>query len=155
MKTIAIDFDGVIHKYSKGWQDGSIYDGPTVNCFHCINTLLKQGYSVFIFSTRSARQIKKWLKNYSNQLMYYTPDDYQDRFWPMTEWDKKWIEDEQNPNKLQYKIQIIPFWKKFWNEKNIIGITKRKLPAHVYIDDRAVVFDNNWVQIVTDIFREI
>lgn len=33
----------------------------------------------------------------------------------------------------------------FWNKKGVIGITNRKLPACVYVDDRAVRFDN-WIR---------
>ena len=36
-KTIVFDFDGVIHKYSKGWQDGSIYDEPVEGIKDLIN----------------------------------------------------------------------------------------------------------------------
>lgn len=57
MQTIAIDFDGVIHKYSKGWQDGTLYDEHVDGVFEAIDLLMTK-YTVFIFSTRSPRQIK-------------------------------------------------------------------------------------------------
>lgn len=38
--TIAFDFDGVIHKYRKGWQDGSVYDSLNFNILCMIKELL-------------------------------------------------------------------------------------------------------------------
>ncbi len=36
---IAVDFDGVIHRYSKGWHDGTIYDPPMDGCYDAMNQL--------------------------------------------------------------------------------------------------------------------
>lgn len=51
-RTIAIDFDGVIHLYSKGWQDGSIYDPPVEGAIDAIKTLMDKGYKVVVFTAR-------------------------------------------------------------------------------------------------------
>lgn len=59
-QTIAFDFDGVIHKYSKGWQDGSIYDEPNLQVIEVMKKLLQDNYSVIIISTREPEQIKRW-----------------------------------------------------------------------------------------------
>lgn len=50
---IAIDFDGVIHKYSNGWQFGKLYDGPIEGAIHSIRKILEMGYNIIIFSTRA------------------------------------------------------------------------------------------------------
>lgn len=68
-KTIAFDFDGVIHRYSKGWEDGSIYDRPVDGIINAINKLKEEGYEIIIYSTRakylkSRKEMKKWLDNY-------------------------------------------------------------------------------------------
>lgn len=128
MKTIAIDFDGVIHAYSKGWHDGSIYDEPVTGIFDFIQKLFDNGYSVYIFSTRKPAQIKKWLQfhimmsEYEVDGMGCDPSYYK-------------------YTKYGYTCEKIPFWKKFWNKSYVIGISRRKLPATVYIDDRSIKFD--------------
>ena len=68
-KRIVFDFDGVIHKYSKGWQDGSIYDEPVEGIREVID-YLRQKYEVVIVSTRSKElnsreEMLKWLNKYN------------------------------------------------------------------------------------------
>lgn len=126
MKTIAIDFDGVIHSYEHGWGDGSIYGQPLPGAFEAIKQYMDNGYSVFIFSTRPARQIVKWIEGH---ISYYDPL-------------YGYITNGERVYRYGFTVKKIPFWKKFWNEKNVLGVTNRKLPAMVYIDDRAYKFEN-------------
>lgn len=137
-RTIAIDFDGVIHAYSKGYQNGDIYDKPIEGAFEAIRTLMDDGYSVYIHSTRSPRKIKDWMlfhtfaTEYEVEGMGNDPSYYK---YP----------------KFGFTLKIIPFWKKFWNEENVLGISRRKLPAMVYVDDRALKFEGDWVKTLQEI----
>lgn len=58
--TIAVDFDGVIHRYSKGWQDGAIYDPPMPGAIEGLRALMSR-FAVFVFTTRRAAQVADWL----------------------------------------------------------------------------------------------
>jgi hypothetical protein len=58
--TIAVDFDGVIHLYSNGWQDGSIYDEPVDGAFGALRLLMEK-YAVCVFTTRQPGPVSKWL----------------------------------------------------------------------------------------------
>lgn len=64
MKTIAIDFDGVIHKYSKGWHDGTCYDVPMEGAKETLEALLEK-YNVFILTTRNVNQVLEWMIEYT------------------------------------------------------------------------------------------
>jgi hypothetical protein len=59
--TIAIDFDGVIHKYSEGWKDGSIYDEPVEDAFGTIYYLIDSGIAVYVHTSRKPWPIANWL----------------------------------------------------------------------------------------------
>ncbi|MCZ2100092.1 MAG: hypothetical protein LC107_00975 [Chitinophagales bacterium] len=114
--TIAIDFDGVIHQYSRGYADGSIYDVPVKGAARFIyDCMFEKGWAVFILSTREPQQIKTWLE----QVLF-------------------------QGKALPFKITILSPETKFWNSKKNLGITNRKIAAHVYIDDRGMRFDGNF-----------
>ena len=88
--TIAIDFDGVIHKNSKGFHDGTIYDEPVEDVRKGLECLSKN-YKLIIYSCKANPNRPKingktgvelmweWLdkhnlKNYIDDISYEKPN---------------------------------------------------------------------------------
>ena len=75
MKNICVDFDGVIHKNSKGYYDGTIYDEPIEGSRKALEKLSKK-YDVVICSAKAKSDrglingktgiqlVWEWLKKY-------------------------------------------------------------------------------------------
>jgi hypothetical protein len=49
---LAIDFDGVIHKSSKGFYDGTVYDEPVEGALNAVKELSKK-YTLVIFTAKA------------------------------------------------------------------------------------------------------
>ena len=109
---VAFDFDGVLHKYSEGWKDGSIYDEPNMEVLDLILLLQIQKIPCVIISTRDPQQIKEW-------------------------WDEQGF---------TIRAEVLDFDTKFFNDCSYVGITNRKIPAQVYVDDRAYKYTNQTPQ---------
>ena len=58
-RRVLIDFDGPIHRYSKGVQDGSIYDIPSEGVKEFVDWLKNQGFEIVIFTSRASQQSGK------------------------------------------------------------------------------------------------
>lgn len=52
---IAVDFDGVIHRNSKGFHDGTIYDTPIDGSLDAIKELHDTGYTIVIFTAKAKK----------------------------------------------------------------------------------------------------
>lgn len=73
---VMVDFDGTIHKYSKGWFDGTIYDIPTEGAEEFMIELKEHNYEIMIFTTRietddeykkeeQTKNIEEWMNKYN------------------------------------------------------------------------------------------
>ncbi len=86
---LAIDFDGVIHTFDKGWYDGTCYGEPIEGSLEAIKNLSKK-YNIIIFSSKALpdrplvdgktgkQLISEWLKKhdiiqYIDDITYYKP----------------------------------------------------------------------------------
>lgn len=64
VKTLAIDFDGVIYRYSKGFKE-NIYDPPVEGACEALRAILRRGYHVIIYTAYpKSEEIKPWLEKY-------------------------------------------------------------------------------------------
>lgn len=63
-KVICVDFDGVIHRYSKGWQDGAIYDPPMKGAKEELKRLVSKDYKVIIVTTRLNPEVNDLIRFY-------------------------------------------------------------------------------------------
>lgn len=67
--TIAIDFDGPIHAYSRGWQNGEIYDDPSPGTKDALIRLGKR-YDLVVFTARhDIMAVEDWLT--ANGLLHF------------------------------------------------------------------------------------
>lgn len=126
IQTVAVDFDGVIHRYSKGWHDGTIYDEPVPGAFEGLLGLM-QRYAVFIFTSRDPHSVAGWIVEHQTGL----------------------------PVAIDLPEDILrgPL-PQFWTTKGSLLVTNRKLPAIAYVDDRAIPFIS-WNEVESQIeFRQ-
>ena len=117
---LCLDLDGVIHAYSKGWQDGSIYDGVTPGFFDWLHTAVEQ-FQVVIYSSRSKTPegiaaMKEWLGN------QYA----------------KWLEWQISIHQI-HDVRSVDM-----DLLRHLDFAHEKPPAFLTIDDRALTFTGNW-----------
>jgi hypothetical protein len=74
-RSIAVDFDHVIHSYHDGWHDGRIYGTPMPGAFDAIRALQAQGYAVFIHTSREdVATVAEWILEHSGIATHFVSD---------------------------------------------------------------------------------
>lgn len=62
---IGVDFDGVVHNSTKGWNGGKVYGTMMPDAFEMIADLEKKGYEIVIITARDKLEpVKEWMSKH-------------------------------------------------------------------------------------------
>lgn len=67
--TVAFDFDGVLHPYSKGWHDGTCYDPPAPEALDVVRQLMIIR-PVAVMTARPIEPIGDWFDTHAPDIPY-------------------------------------------------------------------------------------
>jgi hypothetical protein len=130
---LAIDFDGVIHDYKKGWQGGELYGHATCGWFEWYLHVSKR-FDIVIHTSRAVDdlgclEVVDWLNREYAAWREHGSKGYPDN---ASEQLHDWLlaRREELPRPLPERI--------IWQ------VQATKPPAYLSIDDRAVRFDGDW-----------
>lgn len=112
---ICVDFDGVIHSYERGWQDGEIYGNATPGFFAWAIEAVKT-FDLCVYSSRS-----KTLEGKS----------------AMQQAIGKWSIDAIHNGEVSADF----VWPELYDHLTFSDV---KPPAFLTIDDRAICFTGDW-----------
>lgn len=142
LRSIAIDFDGVIHDYPKGWHDGSIYGSMMPGAAEALDELMKK-YCVFIFTAREPEQVMPWLEMHGFNVTI----DERCGICLGTGRGTLFNEGDIPCEPCKGSGQLM-----FWNLQGQLLVTNRKLAAVAYLDDRGIRF-TDWETALADLDR--
>lgn len=73
-RAICIDFDGVLHSYTSGWQGHELIgDGPVDGAREACQRLHEAGFKLYVLSSRSMLEpVQDWLARYNFPPMILT-----------------------------------------------------------------------------------
>lgn len=142
IRTIVLDFDGVLHRYDSGWFGPRVVvDEPVDDAIDFLLDLLADGWDVVVYSTRSSqwggrRTMKRWLRYWAERhFMEALKDPEGDAF---DRWERagfippmEWAEQEDCKEAGKWITDQIRF-------------PRSKPPALVTLDDRAICFQGRF-----------
>jgi len=119
---ICIDFDGVIHSYENGWQDGEIYGIVIPGFFEWLDRA-KDHFQCVVYSSRSkaddgVAKMQQWIAN---------------------EWMRIVVNDRTNQ-----KLADLSSYS--WHPLDSLEFAFTKPAAFLTIDDRCIRFTGDWTE---------